>query len=136
MTSVQYPNPWMAATPETMTYNVNGQMTSRNWRASSPSGYTTTGLSYSYSATQNNGQITHMTDTLSGETVGSVRCAEAADFRGVDAEYGLYTGGLDTDLSLRWIRKSDGEGAERSDDAYRNRCGYESAERHDGVRCE
>jgi len=56
-----------------MTYNVNGQMASLNWGAAPGStGYAgpTGGIQYSYSATQNNGQITQAVDTLSGETIG------------------------------------------------------------------
>ena len=55
---------------ETMGYNVNGQLTSFNWaqgtaNSSVPSG----GVSYAYSATQNNGQIVQAVDTVSGETI-------------------------------------------------------------------
>ena len=59
-----------AYTTETMAYNTNGQMVSQNWSTPSSSLGTTGGLQYSYSATQNNGQITQTTDTLSGETIG------------------------------------------------------------------
>jgi RHS repeat-associated protein len=54
-----------------MTWNVNGQMTSQSWSPSYgtffsiPAG----GLQYVYSATQNNGQITQVVDTISGETI-------------------------------------------------------------------
>ena len=65
MTSVQYPS-WTGPTAtETMSYNVNGQLTSRSWGG----GLTTGGVTYYYSGTQNNGQITQMVDSLSGETV-------------------------------------------------------------------
>jgi RHS repeat-associated protein len=53
-----------------MAYNTNGQMVSQNWSTPSSSLGPTGGLQYSYSATQNNGQITQTTDTLSGETIG------------------------------------------------------------------
>ena len=68
-------------TQETMSYNVNGQLASLNWgNAGSgvngsytwayPSvGGLAGGVQYSYSATQNNGQITQAVDTLSGETI-------------------------------------------------------------------
>jgi len=62
-----------AYTLETMTYNVNGQLASLNWGAApGSSGYPglAGGIQYSYSATQNNGQITQAVDTLSGETIG------------------------------------------------------------------
>jgi YD repeat-containing protein len=53
-------------TTESHSYNTSGQLTSLNW---SVNGGPATGLQYTYSATQNNGQITQMTDTLSGETI-------------------------------------------------------------------
>ena len=68
-------------TQESMTYNVNGQLASLNWgnAGSGVNGsYTWAypnvgglagGVQYSYSATQNNGQITQVSDTLSGETI-------------------------------------------------------------------
>jgi YD repeat-containing protein len=70
MTSMAYPGGTAYGVTETMSYNVNGQLASRNWSvATSPYTSSTTGLAYSYSATQNNGQITQMVDTMSGETV-------------------------------------------------------------------
>ena len=55
-----------------MAYNANGQLTSMGW-ATNYYGYlafgTPTGLTYTYSSTLNNGQITQMADALSGETV-------------------------------------------------------------------
>jgi RHS repeat-associated protein len=53
-----------AYSTQSMGYNANGQLTSMNW-----SGMSGHGLAYAYSSTQNNGQITQVTDTLSGETV-------------------------------------------------------------------
>lgn len=50
-------------TTETMSYNVNGPLASLNW--SGVNG----GVTYTYSATQNNGQITQMTDSMSCETI-------------------------------------------------------------------
>ena len=57
------------STTKTLAYNTSGQLASLNW--STTGGYSgmTGGLQYSYSATQNNGQITQVTDTLSGETI-------------------------------------------------------------------
>jgi hypothetical protein len=58
-------------TQETMSYNVNGQLTSLGW-AFNPYGYgfgTPSTISYAYSATQNNGQITQAVDALSGEAI-------------------------------------------------------------------
>ena len=56
-----------------MTYNVNGQMTGRAFNWSQYNCWTGTGqnagISYVYSATQNNGQITQAVDTMSGETI-------------------------------------------------------------------
>ena len=49
---------------QSMGYNANGQLTSVAW-----TGMSGHGLTYGYSGTNNNGQITTMTDTLSGETV-------------------------------------------------------------------
>ena len=46
-------------------YNVNGQTASLNWSGNIVNG----GIQYVYSATQNNGQITQVVDTLSGETI-------------------------------------------------------------------
>jgi RHS repeat-associated protein len=60
-----------AWTQQTMSYNTNGQLTSLGW-ATNPygSGFgTPSGLTYTFSSTQNNGQITQMADALSGETV-------------------------------------------------------------------
>jgi RHS repeat-associated protein len=60
---------------ETMSYNVNGQLTSISWAGVQPNagsyGYSglTGGITYSYSATQNNGQITQASDAISGETI-------------------------------------------------------------------
>ena len=48
---------------ETMSYNANGQLTTTGFGVSG-------GVQYAYSATQNNGQITQATDTVSGETIG------------------------------------------------------------------
>ena len=53
-------------TTESLTYNVNGQMDSMGWTGL---GSGTRGLAYSYSSTANNGQITQVSDTLSGETI-------------------------------------------------------------------
>jgi hypothetical protein len=64
MTSLQYPGSAGSVT-EAMSYNANGQLMSKSWSGGGLSG----GLSYSYSATQNNGQITQMVDTISGETI-------------------------------------------------------------------
>ena len=46
---------------------MNSQLTGINWNTPGNAAMTG-GLQYGYSATQNNGQITQMTDTLSGET--------------------------------------------------------------------
>jgi YD repeat-containing protein len=51
---------------EAQTYNVNGQLASVGWSGWGSLGGT---LTYTYSSTQNNGQITQMTDSVSGETV-------------------------------------------------------------------
>ena len=65
---------------ETRTYNVNGQMTQVGWApvTTSPGGLSWAGgsISYNYSSTQNNGQITQAVDSLSGETI--VRCPPRA----------------------------------------------------------
>ena len=53
-----------AYTTQTRAYNHNGQVTAMNWAT----GWGSSGLAYTYSGTQNNGQITQMTD-ISGETV-------------------------------------------------------------------
>jgi RHS repeat-associated protein len=54
-------------TTETKGFNANGQLTSLAW---SGSGTPVTGsLQYSYPATQNNGQVTQVVDSVSGETV-------------------------------------------------------------------
>ncbi len=52
-------------TTESMSYNVSGQMTSLGWSGGSVSG----GITYTYSTTQNNGQVTGVTDSVSGEAV-------------------------------------------------------------------
>jgi RHS repeat-associated protein len=64
-------------TQETMGYNANGQLTSLGW--GNPAGQPATayaavgapsgGVTYSYAATQNNGQIAQVADTLSNETI-------------------------------------------------------------------
>ena len=63
-------------TQKTMTYNVNGQLASLSWSAESgsfsneyPALGPIGGIQYTYSATQNNGQITQATDTMTGETI-------------------------------------------------------------------
>jgi RHS repeat-associated protein len=54
-------------TTEAKGYNANGQLASMAWSGgSSP---VTGSLQYSYSATQNTGQITQVVDTVSGETI-------------------------------------------------------------------
>jgi RHS repeat-associated protein len=55
-------------TTETMSYNVNGQLASLNWSGWGGNGVNGS-MAYTYSATQNNGQITQVTDTVSGETI-------------------------------------------------------------------
>jgi len=61
------PSGWSNAISQTMGYNVNGQLTSLGWGLLPPyTGYWVWGLTYSYSGTQNNGQITQMTDSRSG----------------------------------------------------------------------
>jgi RHS repeat-associated protein len=54
-------------TTEAKGYNTNGQLASMTW--SSGSSPVTGSLQYSYSATQNTGQITQVVDTVSGETI-------------------------------------------------------------------
>lgn len=57
-----------AYTTETFGYNFNGQITSMGW--STPSSLGPSGsLQYNFSSTQNNGQITQVTDALSEEVV-------------------------------------------------------------------
>jgi RHS repeat-associated protein len=51
---------------ETLTYNQLGQISSLAWNNINGGAYA---ITYTYSATQNNGQITHLTDTISGETI-------------------------------------------------------------------
>jgi RHS repeat-associated protein len=56
-----------ASTQKTMGYNVNGQLNSLGWAAV---GYGPTAtIAYTYSATQNNGQISQVQDQISGETI-------------------------------------------------------------------
>jgi RHS repeat-associated protein len=51
---------------ETTTYNsATGQLASLSWSGAGVSG----GIQYAYSSTMNNGQITQVTDTVSGETI-------------------------------------------------------------------
>jgi len=54
---------------ETSTWNVNGQMTSQGWSSSNYTAPVSGTVQYTYSATQNNGQITQASDSLSGETI-------------------------------------------------------------------
>ena len=73
MTSLQQnlgPNGYGASTTEAMSYNQNNQMASLNWTNPIGPGGVGGGIAYSYSATQNNGQITQATDSISGETIG------------------------------------------------------------------
>jgi RHS repeat-associated protein len=61
----------LSSNVETRTYNTVGQIASIGWSAAPGYPYTSgpTGtLSYTFSATQNNGQITQATDGLTGET--------------------------------------------------------------------
>jgi len=51
-----------AYTTESRSYNVNGQLATLGWSG-------TGGLTYNYSSSANNGQITQIVDTVSGETV-------------------------------------------------------------------
>ena len=56
-------------TTESRSYNANGQVTDLTWTASSLSGFSVTGgLHYTYPGS-NNGQISQMADSVSGETV-------------------------------------------------------------------
>jgi RHS repeat-associated protein len=50
---------------ESMTYNANGQLASLGWSGGTVSGT----IAYTFSSTQNNGQITQATDSISGETI-------------------------------------------------------------------
>ena len=54
---------------ETSTWNVNGQLASRGWSSSNYTAPVSGTVQYTYSATQNNGQITQASDSLSGETI-------------------------------------------------------------------
>ena len=58
---------------ESRTYNVNSQLTSISWNAgftfTQPNWNPAGSLQYVYPATQNNGQITQMADSFTGETV-------------------------------------------------------------------
>ena len=58
---------------ESMAYNADGQLASRGFVSGQDECYVVTsennGITYSYSATQNNGQITQARDTMSGETI-------------------------------------------------------------------
>jgi hypothetical protein len=77
-----------------------------------------------------NPQADHADDGLvvGGDDRLSVRCSEAADVGGGDAECGRYARGMDADVSIRWIRESDGEGAEWGDDSDCGGCGDEPAD--------
>ena len=52
---------------ESWSYNVNGQLATLNWAGGSVG--INGSLQYSYSATQNNGQISQVVDSVSGETI-------------------------------------------------------------------
>ena len=93
---------------ETDGYNVPGQLTSRQFSSStagctsvpgfdggvSTTSYWSGGLTYSYSGTQNNGQITQVADTISGETITyQYDALEEVDAGGFDAH-------LDADLRV------------------------------------
>ena len=96
----------------------------RNIRTSGHTG----GIQYSYSATQNNGQITGSGGhAFGGDDQLSVRCAETADIGQFDAEQRERYGGVDTDLWIRWFWESDGEGAEWEFDGHCGECGDEPA---------
>ena len=67
---LQYGGTWLPSyDTETSTWNVNGQLASRGWISSIYSASASGTVQYTYSATQNNGQITQVSDSLSGETV-------------------------------------------------------------------
>jgi YD repeat-containing protein len=53
---------------KTASYNHNGQLTGLNWVYMTLPGFQPQNIQYTYSTTNNNGQITQMTD-VSGETV-------------------------------------------------------------------
>jgi RHS repeat-associated protein len=65
------PSSWSSMYQQTMGYNANGQLTSLHWETYLQpwAGHYSRDLQYSYSGTQNNGQIAQMTDGISGETV-------------------------------------------------------------------
>jgi hypothetical protein len=75
MTNIQYANGLysslvLATTQETMSYNANGQMSGMSWNVYTPyAGYSTVGITYSWQAGANNGQISQAVDTISGETI-------------------------------------------------------------------
>jgi RHS repeat-associated protein len=72
MTSVVFGNPgyyWGDLRTRTKTYNANGQLTSLGWVYTTAPYIDPTSVQYTYSPTQNNGQITQVTDAISGETV-------------------------------------------------------------------
>ena len=55
---------------ETRSYNNNGQLTSQSWANCESQCYSYgAGITYSYSATNNSGQITQAVDAISGETI-------------------------------------------------------------------
>lgn len=64
-------SPYQDWAQESMSYNVNGQLASLGWIPSYFGTFSgaSTGVQYNYSGTQNNGQITSVSDTLSGETI-------------------------------------------------------------------
>ena len=59
--------PYDGYTTRTMGYNVNGQLASEGW--SGTSGGVTGSVSYSYGGGANNGQISQVVDSVSGETI-------------------------------------------------------------------
>ena len=59
--------PYDGYTTRTMGYNVNGQLASEGW--SGTSGGVTGSVTYSYAGGANNGQISQVVDSVSGETV-------------------------------------------------------------------
>ena len=72
-TSMQYPEFSASSVTymtEAKTYNVNGQMTELNWTQGASNTAAPAGsIEYTYSTTQNNGQITQAVDAVSGETI-------------------------------------------------------------------
>ena len=113
---------------KTMGYNVNRQLASLGW--GEPLRYRSHRLRHGHPIhlfVDTEQRADHAgVDTLSGETISyQYDALKRLTSASSSSDQRKFPGGLDADVPVRWIRESDGEGAERDVDADCGECGDE-----------